>query len=223
MFHPKTGLNRKSLAERQRIYARSQAGSWGSARSVVLTRQLDHFYNELEYIQMWKTILSSPVGQLHAFSNSEALCALLWGESEDNKFGRDAQFVDAGLHPILRRLEQQLTEYFTGTRLEFDLPLEPAGSKFQLAVWNALRKIPFGETRSYSEQATMIGNPTAVRAVGAANGRNPISIVVPCHRVIGKNGDLTGFGGGIPVKQFLLDHERHYKDSACRTPMKLEY
>jgi methylated-DNA-[protein]-cysteine S-methyltransferase len=169
---------------------------------------------------MWKKILSSPVGPLYAYSNSEAVCALLWDESEDNKFSRDAQFVDAGSHPILARLEQQLKEYFSGTRLEFDLPLEPVGSKFQLAVWNALRKIPFGETRSYSEQAFMIGNPKAVRAVGAANGKNPISIVVPCHRVIGKNGDLTGFGGGIAVKQFLLDHERHHKSKALRARLQ---
>lgn len=158
---------------------------------------------------MWKTILSSPAGDLHAYANSDALSALLFGDSEDiKKFDANAKFVEPDSHPILARLKQQLNEYFAGTRQDFDLPLEPVGSEFQLAVWNALREIPFGETRSYSQQAAMIGNPAAVRAVGAANGKNPISIVVPCHRVIGKNGDLTGFGGGLPIKQFLLDHER---------------
>jgi len=102
----------------------------------------------------------------------------------------------------------QLREYFTGRRKAFELPLVPKGTAFQLAVWNALTAIPYGETRSYSEIARAIGRPDAVRAVGAANGANPLPIVVPCHRVIGADGSLTGFGGGIETKRFLLELER---------------
>jgi methylated-DNA-[protein]-cysteine S-methyltransferase len=102
---------------------------------------------------------------------------------------------------------EQLTEYFAGTRTDFDLALNPKGTTFQLQCWAALREIPFGETRTYGEQAVRIGNHNAVRAVGLANGQNPISIIVPCHRVIGANGSLTGYGGGIEAKQWLLNHE----------------
>lgn len=101
----------------------------------------------------------------------------------------------------------QLQEYFEGTRREFDLPLRPSGTGFQLRVLEELRKIPYGTTVSYGDIARRIGNPKAVRAVGAANGRNPIPIIIPCHRVIGSTGDLTGFGGGIKVKEALLRHE----------------
>lgn len=102
----------------------------------------------------------------------------------------------------------QLEEYFAGDRREFDLPLAARGTEFQHRVWAELRRIPFGETISYGELATRIGKPTASRAVGAANGRNPLPVVVPCHRVIGSDGRLTGFGGGLPTKQALLDLER---------------
>ena len=100
----------------------------------------------------------------------------------------------------------QLAEYFAGLRRVFDLELAPIGTPFQLRAWRALQRIPFGQTRSYQQQAMAIGNPNAARAVGAANGRNPIAIVVPCHRVIGKDGDLVGFGGGLPAKRWLLAH-----------------
>jgi methylated-DNA-[protein]-cysteine S-methyltransferase len=110
---------------------------------------------------------------------------------------------DALLEPARR----QLAEYFAGERTEFDLPLRPSGARFQLAVWEALLKIPYGETASYGEIAREIGHPTAFRAVGAANGQNPIAIIVPCHRVIGSNGSLTGYGGGLPTKRALLDLE----------------
>jgi len=101
----------------------------------------------------------------------------------------------------------QLREYFAGKRTEFTLKLQPSGTAFQLAAWRALRRIPFGRTATYQQQAERLGNPRAMRAVGAANGRNPIPIVVPCHRVIGKDGSLTGFGGGLDCKRLLLDHE----------------
>ena len=101
----------------------------------------------------------------------------------------------------------QLGEYFAGSRMDFDLPLDAAGTAFQRSVWDALRAIPYGETRTYGEQARSIGAPTAVRAVGAANGRNPISIIVPCHRVLATNGSLTGYAGGVEAKRWLLGHE----------------
>ena len=109
--------------------------------------------------------------------------------------------------PASEEAVRQLREYFAGHRSDFDLPLSPSGTPFQLAVWRALRAIPSGETTSYGAIAEAIGRPTAVRAVGAANGRNPISIIVPCHRVIGANGTLTGYGGGLPRKAWLLNHE----------------
>lgn len=106
-----------------------------------------------------------------------------------------------------RNLLSQLEEYFAGSRLEFDLPLNPAGTAFQRSVWEALLRIPFGVTRSYTDIAREIGLPAAVRAVGAANGANPIAIIVPCHRVIGASGRLTGYAGGLPIKEWLLRHE----------------
>ncbi len=112
---------------------------------------------------------------------------------------------DAGLR--CARVVNQLREYFAGRRRAFDLPLAPRGTPFQLRAWQALQDIPFGETRSYQQQAAAIGQPNAVRAIGGANGRNPLPIVVPCHRVIGKDGSLTGFGGGLDCKRRLLDHE----------------
>lgn len=119
-----------------------------------------------------------------------------------------------GLPPALRRAERQLREYFDGGRRGFDLPLAPAGTDFQRRVWRELGRIPYGETRSYGDLARRIGRPGAARAVGAANGRNPLAIVVPCHRVIGADGALTGYGGGLPVKQTLLALERRVADAA---------
>ncbi len=111
-------------------------------------------------------------------------------------------------HALLDRARVQLQEYFAGTRTRFELPLAPQGTEFQQTVWKQLVKIPYGSTASYGEIANRVGNPKASRAVGAANGRNPISVIVPCHRVIGANGSLTGFGGGLERKQWLLEHER---------------
>lgn len=113
--------------------------------------------------------------------------------------------------PVLARAVEQLEEYFAGRRRAFDLPLAPRGTMFQLDVWSALRAIEYGATRSYADIARLVGRPNAVRAVGAANGANPLPIVVPCHRVIGSNGSLTGFGGGLPAKRWLLDFEAGYR------------
>ncbi len=111
---------------------------------------------------------------------------------------------------ILDETVRQLDEYFTGTRRRFDLTLDPVGTEFQVAVWRSLAEIAYGETATYGEQAARIGRPTAVRAVGAANGRNPLSIVLPCHRVVGSDGRLTGFAGGLDAKAYLLDHEARH-------------
>ncbi len=111
-------------------------------------------------------------------------------------------------NPLLENAARQLDEYFAGTRRAFDLPLDPVGTEFQRSAWAELSKIPFGETISYGEQARRLGDANKSRAVGAANGRNPISIIVPCHRVVGANGALTGFAAGLDVKEWLLQHER---------------
>ena len=111
---------------------------------------------------------------------------------------------------LIKKAAEQLDEYFKGRRKAFDLPLAPQGTPFQQSVWNALLKIKFGETRSYKEIAEQIGNPKAVRAVGMANNRNPISIIIPCHRVIGSDGSIVGYGGGLSIKQYLLELERCY-------------
>jgi methylated-DNA-[protein]-cysteine S-methyltransferase len=148
-----------------------------------------------------KLVIESPVGPLYACANDVGLTHL-WLSSDVP--------IDAPLRttPILARVADQVAEYFAGTRHVFDLPLEAGGTPFQQRVWRALTTIPFGVTWSYGELARAIGNPTASRAVGAANGRNPIGIIVPCHRVIGANGTLTGYAGGLPMKHKLLAHEQ---------------
>lgn len=113
--------------------------------------------------------------------------------------------------PLLLAACRQLDEYFAGNRRVFTLPLAPSGTPFQLQCWEALCRIPYGETISYAEEARMIGNPKACRAVGMANNRNQLPILIPCHRVIGKNGRLIGYGGGLHIKEFLLDHEAKWK------------
>lgn len=151
-------------------------------------------------------LMDSPVGQLTLVANGESLAAILWENDKPNRV-RVGEMVEANDRPVLVETARQLTEYFAGTRHEFDLPLDFHGTEFQKRVWHALLTIPFGQTRSYSEIAAQIGNVNAVRAVGAANGRNPISIVAPCHRVIGASGELTGFAGGLANKMLLLSLE----------------
>lgn len=150
--------------------------------------------------------LASPVGELKLVANGERLAAILWENDKPNRV-RLGPINETSDTPILLRTTQQLTEYFAGTRRRFDLDLEFVGTPFQKQVWQALLTIPFGETRSYGQIAVQIGCPGAVRAVGAANGRNPISIVAPCHRVIGASGQLTGFAGGLAAKEQLLTLE----------------
>ncbi|WP_349928793.1 methylated-DNA--[protein]-cysteine S-methyltransferase [Acinetobacter sp. A1-4-2] len=156
---------------------------------------------KLSFMQM-----ASPVGILKLVANDTALVAVVW-ENENPKRLRLAELIEQVNHPILLATQKQLTEYFAGTRQQFDLPLDFEGTEFQKKVWQALLTIPFGETRSYRDIAEQIGNVKAVRAVGAANGKNPISIIAPCHRVVGANGKLVGFAGGLDNKEILLKLE----------------
>jgi len=150
--------------------------------------------------------MESAVGKLKLVARADALVAVLWEREPPNRVKLAMLSYDPQ-QPILIETERQLKEYFAGIRNEFNLPLEPAGTEFQKKVWRALRDIPFGQTRSYLDLAKSIGSAKAVRAVGAANGKNPLSIVVPCHRVVGADGALTGFAGGLEVKAKLLAHE----------------
>jgi len=143
------------------------------------------------------------VGRLSLVATDRALVALVWRREGHPRVPFDLA-VEKPRHPVLRETMRQLEEYFAGRRQTFELELEFRGTDFQRSVWAALRTIPYGETRTYGQIAGQIGNPTAVRAVGAANGRNPISIIAPCHRVIGMSGELTGFGGGLDAKAHLL-------------------
>src|SRR5580700_8334373 len=147
--------------------------------------------------------MRSPVGRLTLVGSDRGLAAVLW-EHDDPSRVRLADIKEDTSHPLLVRAQQQLEQYFAGKRRKFTVKLDPAGTDFQTRVWNALRTIPFGETRSYGQIADQIGSRKAVRAVGAANGANPLSIIVPCHRVIGADGKLTGFAGGLEVKARLL-------------------
>ena len=155
----------------------------------------------------------SPVGELILTATETALTGVYFPTSRhvpprhEVEPPRAAERRGAG-GEVLARTSDQLSEYFAGTRTSFDLPLDPRGTAFELRVWEELRAIPYGVTRSYSDIARRLGDLRSTRAVGAANGKNPIPIIVPCHRVIGAHGDLTGFGGGIDRKRWLLEHER---------------
>ena len=151
--------------------------------------------------------MDSPVGKLRLVASEQGIAAILW-ETEDRRRVRVNLAAEDETHPVLVEAERQLNEYFAGRRKTFDLKLDFTGTSFQQKVWRALLAVPFGETRSYREIARQIGNPDATRAVGAANGRNPISIVAPCHRVIGSTGKLTGFAGGREAKAYLLSLEQ---------------
>jgi methylated-DNA-[protein]-cysteine S-methyltransferase len=150
--------------------------------------------------------MASPVGNLRLVASDKGLAAILW-EGDDPRRVRLGSVSEDASHPVLVEAERQLREYFDGTRTSFSLDLDFAGTEFQKKVWHALLTIPYGETRSYAQIAEQIGNARAVRAVGAANGKNPISIVAPCHRVIGSSGKLTGFAGGLDTKERLLAWE----------------
>ncbi|WHZ19467.1 MAG: Methylated-DNA--protein-cysteine methyltransferase [Rhodanobacteraceae bacterium] len=156
---------------------------------------------------LYHDYLDTPIGPLLLVGDGEGLVYI--GLPRHGA----AQAAPEGAKPSKSKLHaaaRELDEYFAGTRQQFDVPLRPSGTPFQLEVWGALLTIPYGETTSYAEIARRIRRPRAVRAVGAANGANPLSIIVPCHRVIGSHGDLVGYGGGLPIKRWLLAHERKH-------------
>lgn len=165
-------------------------------------------------MSLFRASMDAPVGRLDLIASDDALVAVLW-ERDNPRRVRLEPLVDAADHPILARTARQLAEYFAGKRTAFDIPLDFRGGDFQRSVWRSLLTIPFGETRTYGQIAQAVGRPTASRAVGAANGRNPISIIAPCHRVIGADGALTGFAGGMDNKRLLLNLEgaRHAAQS----------
>jgi methylated-DNA-[protein]-cysteine S-methyltransferase len=148
-------------------------------------------------------LMKSPVGTLRLVASDKGLAGV-WFERTRPGRTQPRGDVESSRHPVLLEAERQLGEYFAGRRQAFDLKLDFVGTEFQKSVWKALLTIPFGQTRSYGEIARQVGRPSASRAVGAANGRNPVAIVAPCHRVIGATGALTGFGGGLDVKELLL-------------------
>jgi methylated-DNA-[protein]-cysteine S-methyltransferase len=149
--------------------------------------------------------METPLGRLYILANEEGLLAVDWNPAITEKA------IEAST-PILQQAVRQLDEYFARQRQTFDLPICFSGTDFQNKTWQALLTIPYGETRSYADQANLIGHPKAVRAVGRTNGLNPIGIIVPCHRIIGKNGSLTGYAGGLDKKRWLLNHENQQLD-----------
>jgi methylated-DNA-[protein]-cysteine S-methyltransferase len=153
-------------------------------------------------VTSYYTTVDSPIGLILLIGDGEAVTGLYMEPHGDEAAGAVPDEAP------LRDVVEQLRAYFAGESAAFDVPVRPAGTEFQRRVWAELLRIPYGRTTSYGEIATTLGNPTASRAVGLANGRNPISVIVPCHRVIGANGRLIGYGGGLPRKRWLLDHER---------------
>lgn len=150
--------------------------------------------------------VDSPIGQLTLVADADGLTAIHFEDEHKRSIPRDLP-VDPD-HPILVQTARELDEYFEGEREDFEIPLHlTEGTDFERQVWQVLATIPFGQTISYGEQAAAVGRPGGAQAVGAANGQNPIAIVLPCHRVIGANGSMVGFGGGVPMKVWLLDHE----------------
>lgn len=154
------------------------------------------------------TYYQSPVGELGLACNDKGLSCVCRRSGFDEYLDKNSETMRDDDHPRLKQAVGELDEYFAGRRQKFSVPLDPVGTEFQMKAWQALLEIPFGETIHYGEQARRIQRPKASRAVGAANGRNPIAIIVPCHRVIGSNGSLTGYAGGIEMKKSLLELEQ---------------
>jgi methylated-DNA-[protein]-cysteine S-methyltransferase len=161
-------------------------------------------------MKFYYTKTKSPFGTLTLVADEKNLTAIVWPKADplkEPKLPAGSELIASTTHPILKRAKNQLEEYFAGKRETFDLPLKFYGTEFQKKVWKGLRTIPFGKTNSYADLAKKIGSPKACRAVGLANSKNPISIIVPCHRVIGSDGSLTGFASGLKAKSFLLNLE----------------
>jgi methylated-DNA-[protein]-cysteine S-methyltransferase len=197
--------------------ARHQQAAFSHRRPMTAQQQLDSFEFMLEGAmdrlkrQMAAThvfkMMDSPLGRLTLVASNDGLAAILWPNDSPGRVPLHLE-GERDDHPILVETARQLGDYFAGRRKVFTVKLDVAGTAFQRQVWGALLEIPFGETRSYRQIAERIGHPAAMRAVGAANGRNPVSIVTPCHRVIGSGGALTGFAGGLDAKAYLLALER---------------
>jgi methylated-DNA-[protein]-cysteine S-methyltransferase len=171
-------------------------------KRVAMTTKLSESHSMVCVYKM----IPSPVGRLELVARGDGLAAILW-ENDDPKRVRLGNRWEHASHPVLLETERQLGEYFSGERTDFTVPLDLEGTAFQKKVWEALLTIPFGETRTYADIARQIGSPKAYRAMGAANGRNPVSIMIPCHRAIGSDGKLHGFAGGLDAKQYLLAME----------------
>ncbi len=146
---------------------------------------------------MFYYFYKTPIGRLQIFADSECITGISFFEKRVQEAIEEETF-------LIKKMCLELDEYFSGKRKLFEVPVKPSGTYFQLMVWKALQEIPYGETRSYKQVAEMIGKPTACRAVGMANNRNPIPVIIPCHRVVGANGDLTGYAGGLEIKRKLL-------------------
>jgi methylated-DNA-[protein]-cysteine S-methyltransferase len=162
----------------------------------------------IEQIGFSRRTYEAPFGVLTVVGSELGIRFVMFANDAHPKPLEQLQISDTDIHDSVNVAITQLEEYFDGSRRSFDLPLDLRGTEFQVEAWNALAEIPYGHTASYGQQAASIGRPKAVRAIGGANGRNPVAIVLPCHRIVGADGSLTGFGGGIEVKKWLLDHEQ---------------
>lgn len=189
-----------------RNLAAGTRSEYGQSFNETFSMILGEFHQAEKTMKLYYTEMNSPVGRLKLVAHEKCLVAVLWENDSPNRV-KLPELEHHPEHPLLLKTIKQLDEYFSGQRKEFQIPLDPIGTAFQKKVWSALRQIPFGKTKSYGELAKDINHPKASRAVGAANGRNPISIIVPCHRVIGANGTLTGFAGGLKAKDYLLKGE----------------
>ena len=159
-------------------------------------------------VSYFSGVVTAPFGDVTVIASDHGVRYIMFADDAHPKQLSKLDIRVDPEHPLVKSTLDQLREYFNGARTVFDVPLDLHGTEFQVATWKSLAGIPYGKTISYGEQSALIGRPKAVRAVGGANGRNPVAIVLPCHRVIGANGSLTGFGGGIAVKQWLLQHEQ---------------
>jgi methylated-DNA-[protein]-cysteine S-methyltransferase len=157
---------------------------------------------------LYEKTIDSPLGKLRLVASDRGLRYVGFDRSDSRHVALEDSIEPKDNHAILLKTQKELNEYFNGKRHEFEVPLELKGSVFQQKAWRALQKIGYGKTKSYGEQARLAGNPNAARAIGMANNRNPISIIIPCHRVIGADGSLVGYGGGIKNKEYLLNLEK---------------
>lgn len=151
--------------------------------------------------------VDAPFGGLTVVASDAGVRYVTFDNDAHPKSYAGMNVIDDASHPVVARAVLQLGEYLEGERTSFDVPLDLVGTEFQVHAWRALADVRYGSTASYAQQAASIGRPTATRAIGAANGRNPVVVILPCHRIVGADGSLTGFGGGLPVKKWLLDHE----------------